>query len=327
LNSSENLVAGETGRANTVAGRVAVPKSAASLRPEHICVCVCTYKRLELLQRLLQKLTEQKTDGLFTFSVVVVDNDAEESARSVAGQFASALEIAYLVESRRNIALARNRAVENADGDYLAFIDDDEFPINEWLLLLYKTCTERGVDGVLGPVKRHFDVQPPQWILKSRFYDRRVNATGTVVEWPEARTGNVLLKKHVLTPGEKAFRPEFRAGEDQDFFRRMIEKGHVFIWSAEAVAYETVPPARWNRGYMLRKALLRGATARLQPTCGPLDIAKSFLAVFLYAPALPFSILLGQHRFMTLLVKMFDHLGKLLAVFGINPIKEEYITD
>lgn len=327
MNSSENFVVGQIGRATPVSGCVEAPKSADTVRPEHICVCVCTYKRPELLQRLLHKLTEQKTDGLFTFSVVVVDNDVEESARAVASQFESALQVAYLVESRRNIALARNRAVEKADGNYLAFIDDDEFPIDEWLILLFKTCKERGVDGVLGPVKRHFDEQPPQWILKSRFYDRRVNPTGTVVEWPEARTGNVLLRKQVLTPGEKAFRPEFRAGEDQDFFRRMIEKGHVFIWSAEAVAYETVPPARWNRGYMLRKALLRGATARLQPTCGPLDIAKSFLAVFLYALALPFSIVFGQHRFMTLLVKMFDHLGKLLALFGINPIKEEYVTD
>ena len=107
----------------------------------------------------------------------------------------------------------------------------------------------------------------------------------------------------------------------------MIEKGHVFIWSAEAVAFETVPPARWNRGYMLRKALLRGATAALQPTCDVLDIAKSCLAVLLYAVALPFSILLGQHRFMTLLVKMFDHLGKLFAKSGFNPIKEEYVTE
>ena len=322
-----NLVAEETKRAISVAERPEILTAATTLRPDHICVCICTYKRPELLQRLLQKLTEQETGGLITFSAVIVDNDAGESARTVAENFSLAFPVVYLVEPRRNIALARNLAVENAEGDYLAFIDDDEFPVNEWLLLLYRTCKERGVDGVLGPVKRHFDEEPPQWLLKSRFYDRRVNPTGTTVEWREARTGNVLLKKQVLTPGEKAFRPEFRAGEDQDFFRRMIEKGQVFVWSAEAVAFETVPPSRWNRGYMLRKALLRGATAALQPTCGPFDIAKSCLAVLLYAVALPFSILLGQHRFMTLLVKMFDHLGKLFAKSGFNPIKEEYVTE
>jgi hypothetical protein len=43
--------------------------------------------------------------------------------------------------------------------------------------------------------------------------------------------------------------------------------------------------------------------------------------------ALPFALVLGQHRFMTLLVKLFDHVGKLLALFGINPVTEEYVTD
>ena len=58
-----------------------------------------------------------------------------------------------------------------------------------------------------------------------------------------------------------------------------------------------------------------------------MSIAKSLIAVPAYLLVLPFSLVLGQHMFMTLLVKMFDHLGKLLAVLGINPIKEQYVTD
>ena len=36
---------------------------------------------------------------------------------------------------------------------------------------------------------------------------------------------------------------------------------------------------------------------------------------------------LGQHRFMSLLVRLCDHLGKILAVIGINPVKGPYITE
>lgn len=301
----------------------------ASGQSQHISVCVCTYKRPHLLKRLLNELAVQDTAGLFTYSVVVADNDQLESAKSAVADFASesAIPVRYCVESRQNIALARNKAVENAEGDFIAFIDDDEFPAKDWLLTLFKTCEQYQVDGVLGPVKRHFDQEPPQWLAKSQFYDRRINPTGSVVEWPEARTGNVILRRRLFDANAPPFRPEFRAGEDQDFFRRMIEQGHSFIWSSQAVAYEVVPPARWKRAYMLRKALLRGATARLQPGCGPLNVAKSALAVFLYALALPVTLLLGHHRFMTLLVKMFDHLGKVLAFLGMNPIKEQYVTD
>jgi len=296
---------------------------------KHISVCICTYKRPHFLKRLLNALSSQDTGGRFTYSIVVADNDQLRSAELLVSAFAasSPIPIKYCVEPQRNIALARNKAIDNAEGDFVAFIDDDEFPAKGWLLTLLRTCQEYKVDGVLGPVKRHFDEKPPKWIVRSHFYDRRVCPTGSVVNWQEARTGNVLLKRQVFEAGTQPFRPEFRAGEDQDFFRRMIEKGLVFIWSAEAVAYETVPPARWKRMYMLRKALLRGATAALQPSCGPLNIAKSIVAVVAYTVALPFAFLLGHHLFMTLLVKVFDHLGKLLALVGINPVKEQYVTD
>ena len=295
----------------------------------HISVCVCTYKRPLLLKRLLQELMPQETGGLFTYSIVVADNDVSRSAEAVVEEIRStaAVPLKYCVEPRQNIALARNKAVENSEGTFVAFIDDDEFPVRDWLLKLFTTCQKYKVDGVLGPVKRHFDEVPPRWLERSRFYVRRINPTGMPVHWHEARTGNVLLKRAMLIGDAAPFRPEFRAGEDQDFFRRKIDEGRVFIWSAEAEAFEVVPPARWKRMYLLRKALLRGATAGLQPGCGPVQIAKSVLAVGLYTIALPVALLSGQHRFMTLLVKLCDHMGKVLISIGINPIREEYVTE
>jgi len=295
----------------------------------HISVCVCTYKRPILLKRLLTELARQQTGGLFTYSIVVADNDREQSAAPVLAEFrsVSTIPVKYVVEPRQNIALARNAVVANARGKYIALIDDDEFPIPTWLRTLLTTCEQYQVDGVLGPVKRHFDEVPPAWMQKSRFYDRRVNPTGMKVDWHEARTGNVLLRSEILIGDEAPFRPEFRAGEDQDFFRRRIEQGYVFIWCAEAEAFEVVPPGRWKRGYLVRKALLRGATAGLQPNCGAACIAKSLLAVLVYGVALPFALLMGQHHFMTLLVKLCDHTGKLLILMGINPIRGEYVID
>jgi glycosyltransferase involved in cell wall biosynthesis len=296
---------------------------------EHIAVCVCTYRRRELLIRLIKEVARQETEGLFSFSMVVADNDPEKSGRATVDemQARTAFEIKYCWEPNRGIAWARNRVIANASGDYLAFIDDDEFPSPMWLRTLYKTCQEYGTDGVFGPVKRHFDVSPPRWMLKSKFYDRRVNPTGTSVEWQEARTGNVLLKRSVIGDDPAPFRPEFRVGEDQDFFRRKMEEGRRFVWCAEAEAFETVPPVRWKRSYLMKKALLRGSSAALQPSCGAKSILKSVAAVPLYAIALPFSLLAGQHKFMALLVSMCDHLGKLLALMGIQPIKEGYVSE
>jgi glycosyltransferase involved in cell wall biosynthesis len=239
----------------------------------------------------------------------------------------SPVPVKYCVEPEQNIALTRNKAVENAEGEFVAFIDDDEFPIKNWLLTLYKSCAEFGVDGVLGPVKPHFDEGSPKWVVKGKFYERATYPTGYVIDWQKGRTGNVLLKRSLFAAEVQPFRPEFRAGEDQDFFRRMIDKGHVFIWCDEAVAYEVVPPSRWKRSFMLRRALLRGTIEPKTPTFGLVSITKSVIAVPTYAVILPFALILGQHRFMAVLVRLCDHLGKLLAAVGFNPVKQPYITE
>ena len=109
---------------------------------QHITVCVCTYKRPRLLKRLLDEVGRQESDGRFTYSIVLADNDHLESGKEVVSDFAAAskVRVQYCVEARQNIALARNKAVENATGDFVAFIDDDEFPATRWLLTLFEAC-------------------------------------------------------------------------------------------------------------------------------------------------------------------------------------------
>lgn len=315
----------------TAPGSGATPAAGnvAAAHLSHITVCIPTYKRPQLLARLLRELNHQETDGRFNFSVVVADNDITRTAEPVVIEFAatSRTAVRYCVQPEQNISLTRNMAIANAIGDYLAFIDDDEFPVKRWLADLYESCQKYGTDGVLGPVRRHFDVEPPQWVRDSQFYDRKTHPTGTLVDRKEARSGNVLLKRSVVADMDPVFRPEFRGGEDTDFFSRVIARGCKFVWCDEAVAFEVIPPARWNRKFLLKRALLRGAMTLKYQGFGPHEILKSAVAVPLYTFALPFTLLLGQHRFMDLLVRLCDHLGKLLAVMKLNPIKEHYVTD
>jgi succinoglycan biosynthesis protein ExoM len=294
----------------------------------HICICVASYKRPQLLKRLLLAISDLKTEGVFTYSVVVVDNDRERSSEAVVMQFAatSPFPIKYCVEPEQSIALARNRAVDNAEGDFIATIDDDEFPSPEWLLNLFKTCEQYHVDGVLGPVNRHFDETPPKWISRGTFFVRPDHPTGFELAWNQTRTGNTLCRREILQAGSKPFRPEFRSSSDSDFFRRMMAQGRKFIWCAEAVVYEVVPPTRWKRSYMLRRALLRGATAAKRGE-GVSSFLRSLVAIPLYALALPFAQLLGHDKFMLLLIKLCDHIGKILTALGFNPIKDAYVSD
>ena len=295
----------------------------------HISVCICSYKRPEALTQLLYALSDQETDGSFTYSIVVTDNDGRRSAEQVVKDYAARapVNIIYSLEPRQNIALARNKAVETAEGEFIAFIDDDEFPPKNWLLTLFEALHRYHADGVLGPVKPYFNERPPDWVVKGKFYERRSYPTGFVIDGTKGRTGNVLLKRQLFAcAGEQPFRPHFRSGEDQDFFTRMIDLGHKFVWCDEAEAFEIVPPLRWKRKFMIRRALLRGSMAVFRRDFGTTEILKSVIAVPIYMLLLPFALPLGQHRFMYVVIRLFDHVGKLLALHKINPVREPYIT-
>ena len=230
---------------------------------DHISVCVCTYKRPSLLANLLRALQKQETEGLFSYSVVVVDNDKNESARDTVQSIKdeSTIEIKYYVEPRQNISHARNMSIEKAKGNLIAIVDDDEFPTYDWLLHLYKTQRKFKADGVLGAVLPSFEQEPPSWITRSKVYFWRLErpVTGTVLT--AGNTGNSLIKRSLIRP-DTMFNPHFgmSGGEDAEFFEKLIEKGHVFVSCREAVVHEVIPPERGQTRYLIKRNMLQGTT-------------------------------------------------------------------
>ena len=291
----------------------------------HITICICTFCRPKLLKRLLLNLADQNTNDLFTYSIVVVDNDKHESAKKIVYEFVNSnqIDITYCIEPRKSIAYARNKSLEVSKGDAIAFIDDDEFPSHDWLAHLKKTMDTYQVSGVFGPVRPHFEQNPPKWILRGQFYKRPEHQTGYILPTNECRTGNALIDKKILDKLNIIFRPQFKdSSEDTDLFYRLKKMGHSFVWCNEAIVYETIQPNRWKRRFMIKRALLRGKTSLLYSEKTYYGIFKSIIAVSIYSFSLPFLQIIGHHLFIKYLIKLCDHLGKLLALIGLNPIRE-----
>lgn len=291
----------------------------------HLSVCVCTFRRSKLLERLLRELQTQQTHAAFTFAVVVVDNDKDRSAHPVVAQFQerSSFALKYCSEPVQNIARARNTAVAHATGDYVAFIDDDEYPSPDWLFELLRTQLANGADGVLGPVKPYYAEQPAAWVIRGGFFERPSHATGYKIGLSDARTGNVLLKRELFAGAESPFAEQFATGgEDVDFFRRAMERGARFVWCNEALVYELVPAERCTRRYLLRRALLRGRNSFKQPANRVASLAKSLIAVPVYAASLTVLWVRGSHVFIKYLIKLCDHGGKLMAAVGLHPVSK-----
>jgi succinoglycan biosynthesis protein ExoM len=297
---------------------------------DSITVCVCTFKRPTLLAALLGRLERQELDPAFNFDVVVVDNDEHRSSETVIQEFArrDVMKVAYYCEPERSISLARNLAVRHANGNLVAFIDDDECPVADWLVRLFRTLKQFGADGVLGPVIPDFPPEAPGWLKRGRVFQRPRHESGTCISSADARTGNVLLKRSLFEDGQVWFDPAFgrTGGEDTDFFARQFARNRDFVWCDEAIAYETVPPERWQASFHLKR-LWRAGTGdgewirlgRLPAT----SLLPKNLAIFsVCILALPFSLLVPKHLRMAIAQKMAYCGGMLTASVGLSLYRE-----
>ena len=109
-----------------------------------ISIVIPTYRRPEMLRRALASCLVQQ-DGGIGFEIVVVDNDAAGSARPVVAAMAqhSAVPLRYVAEPRPGISHARNSGIANAQGRYLAFLDDDEAADPGWLAAFLRSEERR----------------------------------------------------------------------------------------------------------------------------------------------------------------------------------------
>lgn len=287
-----------------------------------------------MLERLLKKLIVQETAGFFDYSIIMVDNDKLGSAKAVAENLAKLthINIQYAIEPERSIPAARNHALRLASGNYIAIIDDDEFPPPDWLQTLYKAIQTFEVDGALGPVIAYFEEKPPLWLIKGKFCERPIYRTGTILDWYQTRTGNVLLKRKVFDEYGLRFDLKYKtSGSDRAFFKEAITHGYKFIAVAEAPVYELVPPERWKKSYYIRRAIIQGYNSYKNyisdlPFSKKIALLiKSSIASIFYLLVFPFSIIWGPALYVKCLEKGAHHFSQLLARLGIELIKNRDI--
>jgi len=196
-----------------------------------ISVCICTYRRPTKLKYLLEHLVDQISDLEIKAEIIIVDNDYQQSAKDVVEKIGNKILYKYLCEPIKNISLARNKAVRTAQYDFIALIDDDEYPSSDWLKNFISFYKLYPCHGVLGPVRPIFETEPPAWISESSLFQRPEFKSGTRLKPEHMRTGNAFIMKELFYLDDNPFDPNLglTGGEDVDFFRRMFRRGYKFI--------------------------------------------------------------------------------------------------
>jgi glycosyltransferase involved in cell wall biosynthesis len=298
------------------------------IKPDLISVCICTLKRPDMLARVLDGVISQITDSAFTYEVVIVDNDKMRSAEELVHKYQKSgqCKIVYDCEPELGIPLARNRTIRNSSGNFIAIIDDDEFPAEDWLYKMYLCIKKYNVDGVLGPVLPHFPPGTPEWLKKSGLCDRPRNSTGSPIANKDFRTGNVLFQRHVFEKNAMWFDPARRltGGSDGAFLSRQIKQGRKYVWCDEAIVFETVTEDRWPASFYLKRQFRIGSLAgeRLRHLSRMNTVLKNLVLLICYSTLLPFSLLAGKHISMKVLIKIYYNAGCVLSFLQFTHVQQ-----
>jgi succinoglycan biosynthesis protein ExoM len=300
----------------------------ASSPANSVSLCLATYRRPVQLKLLLEDLTRQTR---MPDELIVIDNDAAGSARQIVEERVAQgapFRVHYEIQPVKNISITRNKTVEGASGDWLAFIDDDERAPPEWLERLLEAADRFSADGVLGPVIPLVPPTAPAWIRRGRFYDYYRVPTGTVVPAPKMRFGNVLVRGAYVRAVPGPFDPELglTGGEDGDLLARVVQLGAKIVWCDEANVDEPVESGRLSLPWLMRRALSGGqdfARHTLRGRYG--SVSAGIRAIFFLkaasqtvaAAVLTIAFLpLGRHRAAHWLTKVSANIGKMTVFFG-----------
>jgi len=234
------------------------------MNPAKITIIVCTYNRAKMLRNALISLSNQATDELFQYDILVVDDHSTDDTPAVVRQFiaTSGAPVTYIRGLGEGIARARNRGIDASEGDYAVFFDDDQIAAPDWLKEMFITMQETGaccVGGIrllnlsreevarLSPITRRIlgEIHHGDAVRKSR---RK--------EFPAA--GNILIKRSVFNIVGKFDDALVKGGEDIEFARQVRLAGLDAWYTPRSIVYHETPLYRTKSDYLYWTSLRNG---------------------------------------------------------------------
>ena len=109
-----------------------------------------------MVSRAIESILDQTYSD---FEFVIVDNGSTDRSGQIADEYSQKdNRIKVIHRERGSIGSGRNTALDAAKGEYITFIDDDDFAENDFLKFLYNLCTDNDADvSICGAADKAFD--------------------------------------------------------------------------------------------------------------------------------------------------------------------------
>jgi len=227
------------------------------MMPASVTVVIITWNRAASLAETLETLHGLRVPDGVRWECLIVDNNCTDNTGEVVASFEGRLPIRRLVEATQGVSAARNRALREARGDLILWLDDDIHVEAGWLEAYVEAANAWPRAAYFGGrIEPRYLCEPPEWArpntetLQGLLGVRDFGPTARPFPEGEGPYGaNMALRRCLFERWTFDERLGHRGtsrvlGEESDLFARARQQGLEGIWVPAARVTHGIPPER-----------------------------------------------------------------------------------
>jgi glycosyltransferase involved in cell wall biosynthesis len=231
-------------------------------------LAIPTYNGASRLPELLERLQNQLHTEHFSWEIIVVDNNSTDNTAKVVQNYQASWQhpypLKYCFEPKQGAAHARHTAVKEAQGKYIGFLDDDNYPTSNWVAAAYEFGEKHpNVGAYASQIHPNWEVQPPANFHRiAAFLAITERGNLPLLYEPEKKllppsAGLVVRREAWLksVPNQAILTGRVAGnmltGEDLEMLSHIQKSGWQIWYNPEMEIYHQIPHWRLQREYLI----------------------------------------------------------------------------
>ena len=283
-----------------------------------ISVIVPVYNTEKYLRRCIDSILSQTfTD----FELLLIDDGSKDSSGAICDEYAAKdNRVRVFHKENGGVSSARNLGLDNATGEWIAFVDSDDYVLPSYLAT-YVEISSENVDLCIVGIIPDYSISSDYKITKTSF-DYRGDVKDAMLLLNDCQmTGvlfNKLLKKSIIEEYKIRLNESFKFKEDEEFLFRYMTNIKTVIATIKETYIYIVP--NWNKYNNIQNlpTNISMYDSVVKIYRGDTNIVTDFYQVLLYNEVLA-DIRANGCKNIRMLIKAFDTLG--WRIFRPAPFK------
>ncbi|MEA5569493.1 hormogonium polysaccharide biosynthesis glycosyltransferase HpsE [Calothrix sp. UHCC 0171] len=231
-------------------------------------IAIPTYNGSARLPELLERLKKQINTDNLSWEIIVIDNNSTDNTAEVVKSYQAnwrfPYALKYCFEAEQGAAYARKRAIKEAKGEIIGFLDDDNYPEPDWVAQAYIFGKQNPQIGAYASqIHPAWEVEPPTNFQRITpflaitergdiplLYDKNKKllppSAGLVIR--KQAWINSVPEKPILTGRANG---NMLTGEDTEMLSYIQKSGWEIWYNPKMEIYHQIPKWRLSKDYLI----------------------------------------------------------------------------